>query len=392
MRMEMQLKENFSKKTEPANHIYKSPINLPKTGHELITCHYPLRLDTYSGCIHNCIYCYAKNLLEPRGYWRNIRSADPTYIEYLLEKYIDDGFDGAIGDTIRERVPFRLGGLTDCFQAKEKEQKITKRIIETLNHYDYPYLIVTKSPLISEYVGIMDERLAVIQITITTLREELAKLIEPNAYSPQRRLNALRDLSETGYFVTARFSPIIPNVNLEERENLMEAYSSAGAKHVLVEFFRGNKEMIENIEKIVKINLISNYVKDGYYYRFELKNKLSMYRDLKILANNLGMSFSICTDGDPVPFQLNDTKNCCGTDHIKKFKGIERVASNLFQEAKLKGKVALRDMEKYWTPVPKIFESAWFRGEFERFIFGLKWDGYCYKLSYPQNFKDKRRS
>lgn len=32
-------------------------------------CHYPTRLDTYGcGCSHDCKYCYAKSLLDFRGF------------------------------------------------------------------------------------------------------------------------------------------------------------------------------------------------------------------------------------------------------------------------------------------------------------------------------------
>ncbi|RLI76463.1 hypothetical protein DRP04_12655 [Archaeoglobales archaeon] len=364
--------------------IYKRPINLPRTGHELITCHYPLRLDTYSGCVHNCVYCYAKNLLERRGYWRTVRKADPKHVERLLEKYIDHRLDGDIGRTIRRRIPFRLGGLTDCFQKQEEEWGVTKQVIEILNRYEYPYLIVTKSPLVAEYTDVIESELAVIQVTITTLEEDLARSIEPSAPKPSDRLKALRCLSESGYFTTARFSPIIPRVNLKEAKRLLEAYSTAGARHVLVEFFRGTEKMLENVEKSTGIVLRATFVKNSYYYRFDLKRKIGIYKKLKTIANELGMSFSICSDGDPVPYYLNDTENCCGTDSVKNFKGVERVASALFNEAKLKGKVTIEDMEKYWTPAPEIFEKFWFRGEFERFVFGLKWNGNAYTLEINQ--------
>lgn len=363
-----------------SGHIYKRPLNLPRSGHELVTCHYPLRLDTYSGCAHNCVYCYAKNLLEKRGYWNNVRRADPKHIESLLEEYIDHKAGGDIGRAVRRRIPFRLGGLTDCFQHHEREWGVTKQVIEVLNSYEYPYLIVTKSPLVAEYMDVIERKLAVVQITITTLRDDLARSIEPGAPEPSARLKALNQLSESGHFAIARFSPIIPKVNLREARKLFEAYSAAGARHVLVEFFRGTEKMLKNIEKDTGVGLRATFVKNRYYYQFDLKKKVSIYKKLKIIANELGMSFSICSDGDPVPFQLNDTENCCGTDSVKNFKGVERVASALFNEAKLREKVTIEDMEKYWTPVPQIFEKFWFRGEFERFVFGLEWDHGAYIL------------
>ncbi|RLI81965.1 hypothetical protein DRP04_05005 [Archaeoglobales archaeon] len=363
------------------NLYYKRPINLPKTGHELVTCHYPLRLDTYSGCIHNCVYCYAKNLLENRGYWNPVRIANASYIEKLLERLLQNSDDSdSISSAVRRRVPFRLGGLTDCFQDSEKQNRVTENVLEILNRYEYPYLIVTKSPLVADYVDLLDERLAVIQITITTLKENLSKAIEPNAPKPLDRLRALQILSDSGYFTTARFSPIIPNVNLAEADKLFEAYSNAGAKHVLVEFFRGTLKMIKRVELATNKKIKQRFMKNGYYYRFNFNEKLVTYKYLKELANEFGMKFSICSDGDPIPFELNDTKNCCGTDGFKNFRGVERVASTLYWMARNRGKVTLNDMLKYWSPTPEVFERFWFSGAFERFVFGLKWNGEEYVL------------
>lgn len=363
-----------------SNRIYKRPINIPNTGHELVTCHFPLRLDTYSGCSHNCSYCYAKNLLEKRGYWKNIRMADSKYIENLLDKYIDRGVQGKIGDSIRNKVPFRLGGLTDCFQEKEKESKVTEETIDILNRYNYPYLIVTKSPIINEYIDLLDSDLALIQVTITTANKELANKIEPNAPSPHKRLETLGKLNDNGYSAIARFSPVIPEVNLSEVKELMELYSSKGAKHVLVEFFRGNKGMLENIREVTGLDLSTTLWKDGYYYRFPLEQKVEAYRRMKEIANSWGMTFSICSDGDPVPFHLNDTENCCGADYLKNFEGVKRVAPTLFKHLKRKREVGIKDMEKYWTPAPEVFEKSWFNGEFEKFIYGARWDGRDYSL------------
>jgi DNA repair photolyase len=83
--------------------------------------------------------------------------ADPKHIESLLENYIDHGLDGDIGKAIRGRVPFRLGGLTNCFQQQEKELRATKQVLEALNRYECPYLIVTKSPFVAEYTDAIEE-------------------------------------------------------------------------------------------------------------------------------------------------------------------------------------------------------------------------------------------
>ncbi len=320
-------------------------MRLPRTGHELLTCHYPFYIDSYEGCNHKCIYCYADNLKK------KIRiKVKPKYIEKILKSE---------KEAVKRKIAVRLGARADCFQKIEKEMKITKSIIEILNLYAHPYIIVTKSPLVAEYTDIIEEKLAVIQFTITTLKEEVSRKLEPNAPLPSERLKAMKNLHENGYRVIARLSPIIPKINLKEASNIMEKIE---AKHIIVEFLRAK-------EWLLKCLNLKDYIKKGYYYRYDLNKKMKVYEKLSNIAHDFGLKFSICSDGDPVPYYLNDTLNCCGID----FKGVERVASMIYKEAKNKEKVTLKDMEKYWHPMPNKFIKAWLKGEFERYVYGLKW-------------------
>ncbi len=294
-------------------------MKLPKTGHELLTCYFPFYIDAYEGCSHKCIYCYAENYLKER-----IRAIKLKNLK---------------SEIIKRKIPIRLGARTDCFQKIEREKKITRSIIETLNSYNNPYLIVTKSPLVAEYTDILEEKLAVIQFTITTLNEEIARKLEPFAPPPAQRIKAMKELSESGYNVITRFSPVIPDINLGEASQIMEKVES---KHIIVEFLRAREEVVKALN-------LKNYSKRGYYYRYDMDKKIKAYEKLREISHNFGLKFSICSDGDAIPYYLNDTKNCCGIN----FKGVERIAPVVYEEAKNKKKVTLKDMEKYWHPLRK---------------------------------------
>ena len=135
-------------------------------GNEGNVCHYPTRLDTYGcGCSHDCSYCYAKSLLDFRDLWN---PADPAVADIKeIAKVIK---------TIKPGTILRLGGMTDCFQPFELVYRRTMETIELLNRRRIGYLIVTKSHIIAEdeYMAILDKDLAHIQITVTTLDDELA--------------------------------------------------------------------------------------------------------------------------------------------------------------------------------------------------------------------------
>lgn len=165
-------------------------------GNEGSKCKYPTRLDTYGcGCGHNCSYCYAKSLLDFRGLW-NPESPSVGDISKIARQ---------IKKTPKGTV-LRLGGMTDCFQPAEKLYRVTYKTIRLLNRYRVPYLIVTKSAMVAdpEYLEILDPELAHIQITVTTLNDDLCATYE-KASKPSDRVKAIYLLQERGFDVALRF-------------------------------------------------------------------------------------------------------------------------------------------------------------------------------------------
>lgn len=168
------------------NKEYKSFFKTVK-GNEGSKCNYPTRLDTYGcGCSHNCSYCYAKSLLSFRKMWNenNPSVADIDKIKKKIKKLES----GSI---------VRLGGMTDCFQPIEKNERVTLKTIQALNEQGVGYLIVTKSDLVSgdEYINSMDKNLSHIQITITCTDDELYKSLNyEKAPLPSKRIKAIEKL------------------------------------------------------------------------------------------------------------------------------------------------------------------------------------------------------
>lgn len=196
-------------------------------GNEGDTCNYPYRLDTYGcGCSHDCKYCYAKSLLEFRGLWdaNNPSVGDIQKIQREVKK-------------IRKGTVVRLGGMTDCFQACEKIHRVTYKTIKALNRRRIEYLIITKSPMITdaEYLDILDKDLAHIQFTLTFTDDELYKRLKvEQAPLPSKRIEAIEKLQEAGYDICVRLSPYIP----EFIDN--DVLKAINCDKMLVEFLRIN--------------------------------------------------------------------------------------------------------------------------------------------------------
>ena len=243
-------------------------------GNEGDKCHYSIRLDTYGcGCEHDCKYCYAKSLLSFRGLWDNENPAiaDINEIENVIKK-------------IPKGTIIRLGGMTDCFQPMENVYKITYQTIKLLNKYGIGYLIVTKSSLVAEdeYVEILDKRLAHIQITVTTLNDELCKTYE-KATPPSERIKAILKLQDLGFDVQIRLSPIIDQYMDYDKLN------SLGIKKAIVEFLRVNNW----IKQWFNIDYSDYKLKQSGYQFLRLNKKIEILNKIKI------PEVSICEDYTP---------------------------------------------------------------------------------------------
>lgn len=235
------------------------------SGNEGSKCYYPTRLDTYGcGCQHDCKYCYAKSLLEFRSLWH---AESPSVAD--IEK---------IRKTIK-KIPtglvVRLGGMTDCFQACEKEYRVTYETIKALNEQKVHYLIVTKSDMVAddEYMEIMDKNLAHIQITVTTFDDaRYIALGYEKAPVPSKRIKAIEKLQKAGFDISLRLSPFVPEfVDYE-------ALARVKCDKLLVEFLRVNSWIRKWFGEYIDIDRYS--VKEGGYRHLPLSEKIDLLRNI----------------------------------------------------------------------------------------------------------------
>lgn len=240
-------------------------------GNEGTKCRYTTRLDTYGcGCFHNCQYCYARSLLEFRGLWRpnNPSVADIESVKKTIRK-------------IPSWMVVRLGGMTDCFQPIERGYRITWRTIEYLNKKEIHYLIVTKSDMITEYMEIMDKKLAHIQISVTSTDDDVSRKMEEGAPLPKERIRAIEELQRNGFDVAIRLSPYIPEFVDADIINNIEC------DKLQVEFLRINGQIRKTFQDVD----FSDYTyKEGNYSHLPLDKKIEL---LKVFH---GKQLSVCED------------------------------------------------------------------------------------------------
>ena len=294
---------------------YKSFIGLPGGG-EISRCYYPFKLDPYGkGCSHNCTYCYARSTLSFRGLWGEAAPASFDKIERVFANAFDRNARGHINELLRRRVPLRLGSMTDAFAEAERVHGLTRRVLALLRDYDYPYLILTKSSSIEDYIDVLDPRLAYAQFSITSPYDDIAAKYEPGASSPVARLRACRTLTNAGIYTAVRINPMFPmykdghyslGVVSEPFRyfgwELLDMAAEAGAKTVIAGFVRLSSWNIRWIKDATGEDLRWLFDVEAKQanqaLHFSTEEKRYYYEEARDRCNALGIDFSVCYDGD----------------------------------------------------------------------------------------------
>lgn len=186
-------------------------------------------INPYRGCEHGCIYCFAR----PTHAWAGL-SPGLDFESRIFRKL--NAPELLVQELSRPGYvprPIALGMNTDAFQPVERDQKITRRVLEVLAAHNHPVTLLTKSALVQRDIDILApmaaKGLTRVGVSITTLDRKLARKMEPRAATPERRLETVAALSAAGIPVTVMTAPVIPGLNDHELEALLEAAAARGA-------------------------------------------------------------------------------------------------------------------------------------------------------------------
>ncbi|MET0339160.1 MAG: PA0069 family radical SAM protein [Caulobacter sp.] len=186
-------------------------------------------INPYRGCEHGCIYCYARPAHAYLGLSPGLDFESRLYFKPEAGKLLDK----ELSKPTYKPSPIHIGGDTDPYQPQEKRMRVTRAVLETLQRFNHPFSIITKSALITRDLDILGPmgkaNLAHAAVSITTLDRRLARSMEPRAATPERRLDAIRQLTEAGVPTIVMFAPAIPGLNDHEMETVLERAAEAGA-------------------------------------------------------------------------------------------------------------------------------------------------------------------
>ena len=258
----------------------------------LCTCPHKFTLNPYTGCGHSCVYCYA------RSYIRNFDNPRPKAM--LVVNVLRD----------LSRLPktalISLSESSDPYTPPERDLMLTRRVLKLIVNAEFRVLIVTKSDLVTRDADILECSKSAVAITITTLNDSIAKLIEPNAPSPSLRLRAVQELSSKGIPVTVRIDPIIPGVNDDDEElkKLIKEVANAGAVQVTSSTYKARTDSLRKLIKLFpkaaqllkKLYLTEGERRSGYIY-LPSYVRFKYLVSVKKISESHGLAFATCREG-----------------------------------------------------------------------------------------------
>ena len=162
-------------------------------------------INPYVGCMHGCIYCYARfmkrftNHPEPWGHFIDVKINAPDLIPEKTDKY--------------KGKSILMSSVTDPYHPIETRYKLTRKILEKLVPLEPEINILTKSDLVLRDIDLLKKfKKCLVTFSLSFLDENLRKQIEPLTVSAERRIKALKELHEAGIKTSVFISPIFPEI------------------------------------------------------------------------------------------------------------------------------------------------------------------------------------
>jgi len=177
-------------------------------------------VNCYTGCLHGCVYCYARFMKRFSGH------------EEPWGKFLDIKINApdVLAKEVRRREPARvfMSSVCDGWQPAEKRYRLSRECLQILTEAGFPVGVLTKSALIARDFDILEGHdNCDVGCTLTTMDEQLRFRLEPGASPTRERIAALAEACSRGIGAWAFLGPFMPG--LSDTDEALDALISAVA-------------------------------------------------------------------------------------------------------------------------------------------------------------------
>ncbi|MCX6274563.1 MAG: radical SAM protein [Bacteroidetes bacterium] len=199
-------------------------------------------INPYSGCSFNCLYCYIRG--SKYGENMSEKLAIKTNAPELLEKQLQ------LRAKKNQYGIIVMSSATDPYLQIEKETGLTRKLLEIILKYRFPVHVITKSDLVARDFDLLKEinerailpsdldgklsQKVFITFSFSTIDNAIAKIFEPGATPPDKRLLTLKAALEHGFYSGVSLMPLIPYITdtTEQLEKMFGTFKEAGVKYI----------------------------------------------------------------------------------------------------------------------------------------------------------------
>ncbi len=252
---------------------------------KLCTCGKKYSFNPYTGCMHGCLYCYATYI----PHFGNVRLKEKLLIR--LEKDLK---------RLDLKKPISMSNSSDPYPPVEREYKITRKCIELMKDYGVKLLVVTKSDIVARDADILSEMNCCVSVTVTGFK--YAKIIEPQAPMPEKRIEAMEKLKDAGIPVVLRLDPVLPFINESEVEEVLRRCDFVD--HVVTSTLKLRGDSFRRIvsalpwleEQYRRLYFeMGEKIQNSWYLPESMRSKI--LRKVESICDELGISCAFCREG-----------------------------------------------------------------------------------------------
>lgn len=319
----------------------------PRISSEFMDCSMPMTFDNYSHCSLGCQYCFAYMFKSNNlSFAKKLHAVNPKAIARMINDEPQNNREREFHKHFfSKRFLLHWGGMADPFCNFELENGLSYEIIRQLAMVAYPTLFSFKGPAITKlkyrrlFSKYSKQRNFAFQVSIIAPSDEMSRKTEIGVPTTSKRIEALKMLSQMGYYTILRLRPFIIGITDDGLDDLLYRCLDAGIQAISLEFMaldlRSNERLLKRynwLGELIGAKDILEYFKTlspserGGYLRLNRLVKEPYVRQIYEFCKKEGILFA-CSDPDYK--ELNMSGSCCGMpDHYPQNKELENWTHN----------------------------------------------------------------